>query len=71
MGHFFFCSVYTGQGQPRIITYKNFLNLGYLILQGSRSSDFWFWIRRILMVFTMCIYGHGGHLGHVTVTIHI
>ena len=32
--------------------------------QVSRSQDFKFFRRRFLKVFT--IYGHGGHLGHVT-----
>ena len=32
--------------------------------QVSRSSVNWFWRRRFFKVFT--IYGHGGHLGHVT-----
>ena len=35
--------------------------------QVSRSSAFWFWRRRFFEVFT--INGHGGHLGHVTMTI--
>ena len=35
--------------------------------QVSRSSAFWFWRRRFFKVFT--IYGHGGHLGHVTWTV--
>ena len=30
----------------------------------SRSSVKWFWRRRFFKVFT--IYGHGGHVGHVT-----
>ena len=34
--------------------------------QVSRSSIYWFW-RRFLKVFT--IYGHGGHVGHVTLLI--
>ena len=34
--------------------------------QVSRSSAFWFRRRRFFKVFT--IYGHGGHLGHVTCT---
>ena len=36
--------------------------------QVSRSSVYWFWSRRFLKVFT--IYGHGGHLGHVTQLIY-
>ena len=32
--------------------------------QVSRSSVYWFWRRRFFKVFT--IYGHGGHVGHVT-----
>ena len=35
--------------------------------QVPRSLAFRFWRRRFLKVFT--IYGHGGHLGHVTRTI--
>ena len=35
--------------------------------QVSRSSAFWFRRRGFLKVFT--IYGHGGHLGHVTRTV--
>ena len=35
--------------------------------QVSRSSVNWFWRRRFFKVFT--IYGHGGHLGHVTRTV--
>ena len=35
--------------------------------QVPRSSAFWSWRRRFLMFFT--IYGHGGHLGHVSRTI--
>ena len=35
--------------------------------QVSRSSVKWFWRRRFFKVFT--IYGHGGHLGHVTRTV--
>ena len=30
----------------------------------SRSSVYWFWRKRFFKVFT--IYGHGGHVGHVT-----
>ena len=37
--------------------------------QVSMSSAFWFWRRRFFKVFT--IYGHGGHLGHVTRTLWI
>ena len=36
--------------------------------QFSKSLAFWFW-RRFLKVFS--IYSHGGHLGHVTMTIYI
>ena len=32
--------------------------------QVSRSLDYWLWRRRFFKVFT--IYGHGGHVGHVT-----
>ena len=32
--------------------------------QVSKSSVIWFWRRRFFKVFT--IYGHGGHIGHVT-----
>ena len=39
----------------------------YAAYQLSRSSAFRFQRRRFLKVFT--IYGHGGHLGHVTWTI--
>ena len=35
----------------------------------SKSLAFWFWRRRFLKVFS--IYSHGGHLGHVTLTIYI
>ena len=35
--------------------------------QVSRSSINWFWRRRFFKVFT--IYGHNGHLGHVTRTV--
>ena len=36
--------------------------------QVSRKLVHWFRSRRFLKVFT--IYGHGGHLGHVTWTIY-
>ena len=32
-------------------------------LKKKKKKDFWFW-RRFFKVFT--IYGHGGHLGHLT-----
>ena len=32
--------------------------------QVSRALVYWFWKKRFFKVFT--IYGHGGHLGHVT-----
>ena len=35
--------------------------------QVSRSSDFWFQRRIFFKVFI--IYGHGGHLGHVTCAV--
>ena len=37
--------------------------------QVSRSSIFWLWRRRFFKFFA--IYGYGGHLGHVTLTIWI
>ena len=37
--------------------------------QVSKSLAFWFWRRRFLKVFA--IYSHGGHLGHMTMTIYI
>ena len=55
-----------GQGQPRVIIWTNYDGLKTPMLHtkpqghlpfGSREEDFW-------RVFT--IYGHGGHLGHVT-----
>ena len=58
-----------GQGQLRVIININFEELEYILLHakfhdhrtpGSVGEDF-------LKVFT--IYGHGGHLGHVTWTI--
>ena len=60
-----------GQGQPRVIIYINFVELESPMLHamfqdhrtsGSGEEDF-------LKVFT--IYGHDGHLGHVTWTIYI
>ena len=55
-----------GQGQPRVIIWTNYDGLESPMLHtkfhgnrsaGSGEEDFW-------RVFT--IYGHGGHLGHVT-----
>ena len=59
----------TGQGQPRGISWTKLVVLEYYMLHTkfSRSSAFQFQRRRFLKVFT--IYGHGGHLGHVTLTI--
>ena len=37
--------------------------------QDSRSSVYWFWRKRFFKVFA--IYGHGGHLDHVTQLIYI
>ena len=60
-----------GQGQPRVIIYINLVVPEYPMLQtkfqglrpyGSGEEDFF-------KVFTL--YGHGGHLGHVTWTIYI
>ena len=52
-----------GQGQPRVIIYMHFQKPESPILhakfQNHRTSG-----SRFLKVFT--IYGHGGHLGHVT-----
>ena len=47
----------------------NLNNLGSTCIDNvtyhvSRSSVYWFWRRRFFKVFT--IYGHGGHVGHVT-----
>ena len=58
-----------GHGQPRVIIYINFVESPMLHAKiqdhrtsGSGEEDF-------IKVFT--IYGHGGHLGHVTCTIYI
>ena len=57
-----------GQGQPRVIIWANLVVLKQpdAAYKVSRSSAFWF-RRRFFKVFT--IYGHGGHLGHVTRTV--
>ena len=53
-----------GQGQPSVIIWTNDSTwVPDAAYQVSRSSASWF-RRRFLKVFT--IYGHGGHLGHVT-----
>ena len=36
--------------------------------QVSKSLAFWFWRRKFLKGFA--IYSHGGHLGHVTLTVY-
>ena len=62
-----------GQGQPRVIIWTNLVILEHPILHtNSRkipfaSSAFWFQRRLFFKVFT--IYGHGGHLCHVTRTV--
>ena len=59
-----------GQGHPKVMIYKNFVELLSLMLHakfqnhrpsGSGEEDF-------LKVFA--IYSHDGQLGHVTLTIH-
>ena len=61
-----------GQGHPGVMIYTNFVELLSLMLhakfQNHRPSA-WFWRRKFLKVFA--IYSHGGHLGHVTLTIYI
>ena len=56
-----------GQGQPREIIWTILVVFTYTMLHTKFQghwSDSWFWRRRFFKVFT--IYGHGGHLGHVT-----
>ena len=59
-------------GQPRVIIYEKIVELESQMLHakfqdhrtlGTRGKDF--------KIFTMVLYGHGGHLGHVTKTIFI
>ena len=59
-----------GQGQPNVI-YINVVELESPILHAKfQDHRIWFWRkRRVLKVFI--IYGHGGHLGHLTWTIYI
>ena len=59
-----------GQGHPRVMIYKNFVGLHCLMLHAklqnhrpSGSGEEYF-----LKVFA--IYSHGGHLGHVILTIY-
>ena len=60
-----------GQGQPRVIIYINFEGLnpqmGHTKFQGNWPSSSW--EEAFFKNFT--IYGHGGHLGHVTWTKYI
>ena len=55
-----------GQGHPRVMIYINFVELLSLMLHAKLPSgsgeDFY----RLF-----AIYSHGGHLGHVTLTIYI
>ena len=59
-----------GQGHPKVIFYTNFVELLSLMLhakfQSHRPSGSG---EMFLKVFA--IYNHGGHLGHVTLTIYI
>ena len=59
-----------GQGHPKAMIYINFLELLSLMLlakfQSHGPSDSG---EEFLKVFA--IYSHGGHLGHVTLTIYI
>ena len=59
-----------GHGHPRVMIYRNFVELHCLMLHnkfqnhrpsGSGEEDFFFFF---------AIYSHGGHLGHVTWTIY-
>ena len=59
-----------GQGQPRVIIYIHFVELEFsMLLAKFQNNRFLVLEKKILKVFT--IYGHGGHLGHVTLTIYI
>ena len=62
-----------GQGHPKVMIYINFVELPSLMLHakfqnhkpsGSGEEDF-------KSFFFFAIYSHGGHLGHVTLTIYI
>ena len=48
-----------------------FRSLAAIVSEKSTvfTLSFWIWSRRFFKIFT--IYGHGGHLGHVTSTIYI
>ena len=47
-----------GQGHPRVKIYTSFM-----LSSGSEEEDFFFQV--------FAIYSHGGHLGHVTLTIYM
>ena len=59
-----------GQGQLRITININFVEPEYIMLHAkfhvNRTIVLW---EKMFKVFT--IYGHGGHLGHVTLTSYI
>ena len=59
---------YVGQGQPRMIIWRILVGLTSPMLhtksQGDRPSGSGEGFKRVFI-----IYGHGGHLGHVAITI--
>ena len=71
---FFYTKAYVtkfdlGENRSRSTQGHNLNNFGSTPIhnttyQVSRSLVYWFWRRRFFKVFT--IYGHGGHVGHVT-----
>ena len=60
-----------GQGQLSVIININFVELEYIMLHAKFQDHYDYKFCRKIFLKVSTIYGHGGHLSHVTWTIYI